>query len=217
MIGKVKREKRCWLIEVLAPILPFCFRVFLGQKVMGKENIPVSGPCIIASNHVTALDPVYIGGTTKRSVRFMAKDTLFKKKWMNKFFHWVGAFPVVRGSGGMEALDTAENFIKDENRAVCVFIEGTRSKDGELLRPKMGVAYLANKTHVPVVPVAIVGEGGKVPKLFGRMRVNIGEPIPFEKLEMDGDTGMHYRRASRIIMGRISELRDEALADMVTK
>lgn len=198
-------------------MLPGCFRFFLGQKIMGRENIPQEGPCIIASNHLTALDPVYIGGQTKRSVRYMAKDTLFKNKYIARFLRWVGAFPVVRGSGGMEALDTAEDFITKEGRAVCVFIEGTRSKTGELLRPKMGVAYLAEKTKVPVVPVAIVGKDGKPPKLFGKMRINIGEAIPFEQLQLDGSTGMHLRRASRIIMGRISELRDEALADMVKK
>ncbi len=217
MSNKVKREKRCWLIEVLAVVFPPFFRLIMGQKVTGAENIPQEGPCIIASNHVTAWDPIYIGARTKRSVRYMAKDTLFKNKYFARFLRWVGAFPVVRGSGGMEALDAAENFIKNEKRAVCVFIEGTRSKDGELLRPKMGVAYLAAKTQVPVIPVAIVGEGGKVPRKFGKMRINIGKPIPFEELEMDGDSGMHYRRASRIIMGRISELRDEALADMVAK
>ena len=213
-MAKKNREKRAWLIDALYYIVPFCFKAILGQKVKGAENIPAEGGCIIASNHVTALDPTYIGGQTLRSLRYMAKDTIFKNKLFAKFLYWIGAFPVVRGSGGMEALDTAEKFITEEGKAVCIFIEGTRSKDGQLLRPKMGVAYLANKTKVPVVPVAIVGKGGKVPKAFGKMMVNIGKPIPYEELELDGDTGMHYRRASRIIMGKITELRDEALAEL---
>ena len=214
-MAKVKKERRAWLITVLSPIARLCFRVFLGQKVMGVENIPAKGAFIIASNHVTALDPLYIGARTKRSLRYMAKDSLFKNKLIGKFLTWVGAFPVVRGSGGMEALDKAEDFLLKENKGVCVFIEGTRSKDGQLLRPKMGVAYLASKTKLPVVPIAIVGKGGNVPEMWGQMRVNIGKPLSFEELEMDGDTSMHYRRGSRIIMGRISQLRDEALADMV--
>lgn len=212
-----KKEKRAWLINVLAPIIRPAFRFFLGQKVKGAENIPTEGPFIIASNHVTALDPLYIGARTRRSLRYMAKDSLFRNKLIGRFLTWVGAFPVVRGSGGMEALDLAEKFLLEEKRGVCVFIEGTRSKDGQLLRPKMGAAYLVSKTKVPVVPVAIVGKDGNVPKLWGQMRVYMGAPISFEELQMDGDTGMHYRRASRIIMERISGLRDEAMLDMVDR
>lgn len=214
-MAKLKKERRAWLITVLSPLARLCFRIFLNQKVIGAENIPAEGAFIIASNHVTALDPLYIGARTKRSLRYMAKDSLFKNKLIGRFLSWVGAFPVVRGSGGMEALDKAEDFLLKENKGVCVFIEGTRSKDGQLLRPKMGVAYLASKTKLPVVPVAIVGKNGNVPVMWGEMRVNIGKPMAFEELQMDGDTGMHYRRASRIIMERISRLRDDALLDMV--
>ena len=214
-MATVKKEKRAWLITVLSPLARLCFRLFLGQKVKGAKNIPAEGAFIVASNHVTALDPLYIGARTKRSLRYMAKDSLFKNKLIGKFLSWVGAFPVVRGSGGMEALDNAEKFLLEEKKGVCVFIEGTRSKDGQLLRPKMGAAYLASKTKLPVVPVAIVGKNGNVPAMWGEMRVNIGKPIAFEELGFDGDSGMHYRRASRVVMERISSLRDEALLDMV--
>lgn len=94
---------------------------------------------------------------------------------------------------------------------MCMFPEGTRSKTGELLNPKMGMVMLAYKTHCTILPVAIVGEGGKPPKVFKKMVINIGKPIRFEDMGLTEDSGMIYRRVSRNIFAEVQKLREEGL------
>lgn len=113
----------------------------------------------------------------------------------------LGAFPISRGTGGAQGIQTAIDLLEEE-KVVCMFPEGTRSKTGELLNPKMGMVMLAYKTHCTILPVAIVGEGGKPPKVFKKMVINIGKPIRFEDMGLTEDSGMIYRRVSRNILPR---------------
>ena len=120
---------------ILIPLVKILF--FL--KVNGKGNIPKNGGFILCSNHLSNFDPVLIGVAQRRQLFFMAKSELFR----NKFFGWLirklGAFPVERGAGDGKAINTAEKII-NEGKTLGIFIEGTRSKTGELLRPKAGAA-----------------------------------------------------------------------------
>ncbi|MFI3326384.1 MAG: lysophospholipid acyltransferase family protein [Clostridia bacterium] len=191
-------------------VLSFYCKIVYKAKYIGTENIPTTGAVILVSSHVTALDPMMLGGACPRQVHFMAKDSLFKNKIAGYFIRKVGTFPVVRGTGGEDALQNAYDILSDQ-KVVGIFFEGTRSKDGELLRPKTGASLVAYKTRATVVPVSIIGKDGKIPQKHKGTVVNIGKPIPFEDLNMSDESSMHYRRGAKVIMGEVARLRQEAI------
>lgn len=186
---------------ILIPLVKILF--FL--KVNGKENIPKNGGFILCSNHLSNFDPVLIGVAQRRQLFFMAKSELFR----NKFFGWLirklGAFPVERGAGDGKAINTAEKII-NEGKTLGIFIEGTRSKTGELLRPKAGAAMIAQQTKADVVPVCITPKNKKI-RVFSKVTVSIGKPISYEQLGLEESSPQAYRNASKMIMGRITEMR----------
>lgn len=175
-------------------------------KVIGRENIPKSGPVLLCSNHIAMKDPVLLGIVQRRQVFYMAKEELFRNRFISAVLRGLGAFPVKRGTGGAGALADAYKLL-DENAVVGVFIEGTRSKTGELLKPKTGAALLRYRTGAVVVPVCITAEGGKCSRPFHRTEIRFGKPI---SPEIPDDSSMQLRRASRAIMAEITALRAES-------
>lgn len=204
------KEKRTWLYsfcKVLAPIalkLPYRYKI-----VKGKNNIPSDGKFILCSNHISILDPFWILMGQKRQVHFMAKEELFKKT----FFGWIirsfGGFAVKRGTADKNAVNKAFDILNEE-RIMGVFIEGTRSKDGELLPGKAGAAMIAYKEKAPIIPVAIYTKGGNV-KFFKRVCVAFGEPITIEQLGIVEGKGKELRDATRNIMNEVANLRQECI------
>lgn len=149
-------------------------------RVRGLENLPATGGLIIASNHISNLDPPVIGCALPltRRIRFMAKIELFK----NPAFRWVitqlGAFPVRRGLADRTAIRTALTLLKN-GEVVGIFPEGTRSKTGELGRAEAGLGMIAVRAGVPVVPVAVTGTN-KVFRdghIFPRFTVAFAAPV----------------------------------------
>ena len=182
-------------------------------SVRGRENIPKASPVLLCSNHLAKRDPVILGVSQLRQVFYMAKEELFQSRFLGGLLRRLGAFPVRRGSGGADALADAYELL-DENAIVGVFIEGTRSKDGRLQRPKTGAALLAYRTKAPVVPVCITTGDGGIPKAFKRTIVSFGPPIAAQRLAIPDDSSMQLRRASRVIMEEISALREETLKEL---
>ncbi|MFI3206439.1 MAG: lysophospholipid acyltransferase family protein [Clostridia bacterium] len=213
----MKKEKKSLVYRFASGVMPAIYRFIFSCKCIGEKNIPMEGPLIIASNHVTAIDPIILGDLSgKRKVRFMAKDSLFKKKLIGKLLRSLGAFPVIRGTGGEDALAEARKILNDGG-VLCVFIEGTRSKDGQLLKPKTGVPLLAFETNATIVPVNIVSEGGQRPKLGRKTMMRVGEPISIEETGMTEASSMHYRRGAKYIMAKITELREKSLEELDIK
>lgn len=212
-LDKTKKDRRPFIYFLACHLLPVVYRVIFGMKVKGLENIPADGPLIIAANHVTASDAVFIGCVTPRFIHCMGKASLFKNKLGGAFLKYVGAFPVERGSGGEDALQEAYDLL-EAGRVVGIFPEGTRSHTGELLRPKTGVAVIASKTKAPVLPVSITSCDGGIPRFRGRMMLNFGKPIPIEELDIEEERSVYYRRGAKYIMSKISELREESLEIM---
>lgn len=186
------------------------FHLVFRMKVVGAENVPKEGPVLLCSNHLAKRDPVLLGLSQKRQVFYMAKEELFRNKFLGGLFRMLGAFPVKRGTGGSDALEDAYALLK-QNGVVGVFIEGHRSKDGRLQKPKTGAALLAYETKSPVVPVCITAGDGKRPGPFKRTMIRFGKPISPEELNIKDDSSMQLRRASRTIMSYIADLRAESL------
>ncbi len=201
--------KKTGLYRVAQAVVPPIFKLLYRYKIYGKENIPQNQRLLLCSNHTSNADPLFMGMVQKQQVWFMAKKELFKNKFLSWIISGLGAFPVER-SGGASAIKRGIDILKQEG-VVGIFIEGTRSKTGELLKPKPGVTLLAYETKSTVVPMAIVGKGGKKPKIFSKVIINVGKPISFEELGMPDATGLSLRNASRTVMEQIRILREEAL------
>ena len=131
--------------------------ISLMPKVYNKKNLKIKSKCIVVANHTTNWDPILVGHLIyTKNVRFMAKSELFKNRFFAKFLNAIGVFAVKRGKSDEKAIEEAENILKS-GKVLGIFIEGTRSKTGEFLRPKSGAAVLAHKNNVKIVPVCITG------------------------------------------------------------
>ncbi len=166
-------------------LTPF-FLIYLRMQRLGREHIPAEGPVILASNHRSFFDPFVIGTMTRRPVYYVAKKELFT---YNRLLSWLlnalGAFPVDRGSGDQDTIETAK-VILGRGEIVLMFPEGTRTRPGALGKPRRGVGRLALETGAPVVPIAIIGtedirRGWRIrPR---KIRLRAGRQLNFPKVE----------------------------------
>jgi 1-acyl-sn-glycerol-3-phosphate acyltransferase len=144
------------LFIVRLVLTPF-FWVYLRMRRIGREYIPSQGPVILASNHRSFFDPFIIGTMTRRPVYYVAKQELFQySRLLSWLLNALGAFPVARGQGDQETIETATQIL-GRGEIVLMFPEGTRTRPGSLGKPHRGVGRLALETGAPVVPIAIIG------------------------------------------------------------
>lgn len=160
-----------WCVKVFTLIL---FRV----KTYGQENIEKDKPYIMCANHTSNWDPPILYTATKREMYMMAKEELFK----NKFIYWLAGktniFPVKRGKKDIESIKKSLKIL-NENKILAIFPEGTRNgikKNGKI---QNGPAYLSARTGVEVIPVRIEGNF----KPFTKVRIYYGKPLDFSKYQ----------------------------------
>ena len=186
------------------------FKLLYCFKTVNADNIPAEGGVIIASNHLSNSDPPLLGLSSKRRMYFMAKVELFQNKFFGALIRALGAFPVERGAGDGKAIKTGEDLIREGN-VMTIFIEGGRTKTGELMRPRSGCALVAQQMQVPVVPACITVIG-KSKSIFAKRLIEFGEPLTPEQLGLTVDGGRReLKNASNMIMGDIKRMRERAL------
>ncbi|WP_309065192.1 lysophospholipid acyltransferase family protein [Microbacterium sp.] len=198
-------------------------RAVYRPRVEGRENVPLDGPVILASNHLSFIDSMAIPIAAPRPVHFLAKSsyfegTGFKGALSRDFFTSVGAIPVRRGAGqaALDALDQQRQLL-EQGLAVALYPEGTRSTDGRLYKGRTGVAFLALQTGAPVVPVGLIGTdrvmpvGAKMPSLRERVTVRFGEPLDLSR-HGAASSGRARRFATDEIMAAIHRLSEQELA-----
>ena len=193
---------------ILMPVYKLLYR----YKNIGSENIPKQGGFILACNHLSFSDPVLLGLCIKRRLYFMAKVELFKNKFAGAVIRALGAFPVDRGAGDGKAIKTGEDIIREGN-AMTIFIEGGRSKTGELMRPRSGCALVAQQMQVPVVPACITIVGN--PKhTFAKRVIHFGKPLSAQELGLTtaGDR-RELKKGTTMIMDEIKKMREQDLND----
>jgi len=170
-----------WVVKgALTPVLGVCFRV----KVEGRENVPKRGPVILASNHRSFLDSIFIPLVLRRRVTFVAKAEYFDDPKTAWFFRGVGQIPIRRegGSASERALASASEVLA-AGGVFGIYPEGTRTRDGFLHRGHTGVARLSLRSGTPIVPVGLIGTDEvqpvdqRMPKLFRRVTIRFGEPL----------------------------------------
>lgn len=184
---------------LFGPLITFLYRV----KFINKKNIPEKGAYILASNHVSGMDPIYIIIGQKRQIFFMTKAELFNNKLLGGFLRLMGCFPVARGRSDKSSIKHFEQILQSGN-LMGIFIEGTRSKDGEFLQPKNGVSLIAYNSKTPVIPVCITKKG------FFKI-VHFGQSLSLDDMGLKTGSSKELREATRIIMDNIKSLREQDL------
>lgn len=204
------------LYEVTRSTLSAVGRLIYRPVIEGRENIPRTGPVLLASNHLSFVDSIVIPLVAPRRVVFLAKSDYFTGKGlrgasMRLFFTAVGAVPIRRGTAGAarEALNAAMEIL-DEGLAFGIYPEGTRSRDGRLYRGRTGVAWLALTAGCPVVPVGLSGTediqpvGSRIPRIR-KITIRFGEPLDFSHLQ-GAKPGPARREATEAVMAAIQRL-----------
>lgn len=190
-------KRNVFLYILIRPLLLLVAKIIFNPKIIGKENIPKNEGCVIASNHVHAIDPAILIYSTRRIIHFIAKKELFlgKLKW---FYLSFGTIPVDRDKKNPIALAVAEEFLNNDE-VIGIFPEGTRNKERVGLLPfKFGAVKMANATGKKIVPCAITGSY----KVFrSTVKVRYGEAIDI--------SGMELEEANELLRNRILELLEE--------
>jgi 1-acyl-sn-glycerol-3-phosphate acyltransferase len=173
---------------LLGPILLAVYRPW----VEGAENVPANGPAIIAGNHLTVVDSLFMPLVIERRVTFLAKSDYFTdrgvKGWLKRiFFGGTGNVPIDRSGGkASEAALRTGLKILERGDLLGIYPEGTRSPDGRLYRGRTGVARMALEARAPVIPIAMIGTfemqppGRIIPKVR-RPGVRFGKPLDFSR------------------------------------
>lgn len=212
-----------WLLKriILGPVLFALFRPW----VKGEEHVPVEGAAILASNHLSFSDSIFLPLVVKRRVTFLAKADYFtghgvKGRLKAAFFTMTGQLPIDRSGGSASDAALATGLrVLNRGQLLGIYPEGTRSPDGRLYRGRTGVARMALEAGVPVLPVAMVGTdkvqpiGRKIPHI-GRVGIVIGEPLDFSRYEGMQDDRFVLRSITDEIMYALMELSGQEYVDV---
>lgn len=212
-----------WIMKhlVVGPLSKMIFRPW----VVGSENIPETGGVILASNHLSFIDSVFLPILIKRRVYFLAKSEYFKgrglKGWLTKnFMLATGQLPIDRSGGqASEASLITGLGVLDSGNVLGIYPEGTRSPDGKLYRGRTGVARMILESGVPVLPVAMIDTdkampiGSKLPKIR-RIGTVIGEPIDFSRFQGMQSDRFILRSVTDEIMYELNALSGQTYSDV---
>ncbi len=212
-----------WVLKwvLVGPLLKMIFRPY----AQGTENVPEAGAAILASNHLSYSDWLFMPVTIPRRVTFVAKAEYFTspglKGWLQKtFFSGAGQVPIDRSGGrASEGAITTGLKILANGELFGIYPEGTRSHDGRLYRGKTGIARMALEAKVPVIPVAVIGTDVVAPpgKVFGkylRPCVRFGKPLDFSRYQgMESDRFV-LRSITDEIMYEIMQLSGQEYVDV---
>ncbi|WP_082369019.1 lysophospholipid acyltransferase family protein [Arthrobacter sp. ERGS1:01] len=211
-----------WVLKkiFLGPVLKVLFRPW----TKGLDNIPVDGPAVLASNHLSFSDSIFMPLMVPRPVVFLAKSDYFtgrgiKGRLTAAFFKLTNQLPMDRSGGAASAnsLQTGIDVL-NEGGLLGIYPEGTRSPDGRLYRGKVGVAKLVLTANVPVIPVAMIGTdkvqpiGRRIPTIR-RLGIIFGEPMDFSRYQGLQDDRFVQRSVTDEIMYELMRLSGQEYVD----
>lgn len=211
-----------WLVKnlVLGPLLMRVFRPW----VKGMENVPPAGAAILASNHLSFVDSIFLPLVLKRPVTFLAKAEYFTGKgikgWLvRQFFIATGQIPIDR-SGGKASEDSLNTGLRvlSEGKLLGIYPEGTRSPDAKLYRGRTGIARMVLEAKVPIIPVAMIDTdkvmpiGSTMPSVK-RVGVLFGQPLDFSRFDGYENDRFVLRAITDEIMVEIHHLSGQEYAD----
>lgn len=205
-----------WLMKhvFIGPVLRLLYRPW----VEGLENVPGDGPMILAPNHLSFIDSLFVPLMVPRRVVYLGKADYFGK-WYSWFFRGAGVIPVRRegGEAGEASLNAGVEQLS-KGLAVGIYPEGTRSPDGRLFKGKTGVARMALRAGCPIVPVALIGTfdaqppGKKIPRVM-KIGIRFGRPIDVSRYADREDDRFAWRAITDELMFEIMALSGQEYVD----
>lgn len=181
-------------------------RLFCGLRYEGAEHVPLEGGCLLAANHKSYLDPPTLGSGLRREIRYFAKRELFGVPILGFFVRAYGSIPVDRGAFDRRQLATALEVLQGGD-ALLVFPEGTRIRHRGYGDAKVGVAMLAIKAGVPVIPVHLSGTWEPRRSLFRRIPIIVRYGPPLRFAREDGEARRErYAEVTQTVMDAIRAL-----------
>lgn len=189
------------LYSIARALLIPIFLLFYNYRVIGSENVPKEGGYIVCANHTSAIDPIFVGISLRKRMYFMAKAELFKNIFSRALMNSLGTYPVKRGEADIRSIKTSLKLL-GSGKILGLFPEGTRNKTSEIVA-EPGIAMLAIKSKVPVLPIAIISSY----KFFKRTKVIIGKPIDLTEYYDIKLKNEDYHKISLGIMSIITELK----------
>jgi 1-acyl-sn-glycerol-3-phosphate acyltransferase len=204
---------------VRAVLVGWC-RLYHRLTVDGKENVPTDVPYILAPVHRSIVDTFAVAIVTRRRLRYMGKEELWKVRWFGRIIDMLGAFPVHRDATDREAFRRCVEVIEG-GEPLVLFPEGTRRSGPMVTELREGAVYLAARTNVPIVPVGIGGSEMALPKgtRFPRpvkIHLVVGEPITVKVAAERPSRGTSGRRADRLSRRELHETTERLRAELQT-
>jgi 1-acyl-sn-glycerol-3-phosphate acyltransferase len=199
-----------WVVKgTLTPLLRAGYRI----HIEGKGHVPRDGPAILAANHRSFLDSLFLPLVVRRRVTFVAKAEYFDDPKTAWFFRGVGQIPIRRegGSASERALDAAFDILCTGG-VFGIYPEGTRTRDGYMHRGHTGVARLALRSGAPIIPVGLIGTDEvqpidkKMPRVFKRIAIRFGEPLDPARYEHRAHDHLTLREFTDEVMYEIAQL-----------
>ncbi len=187
--------------KIVKAIIRFFMRIFFRIKIIGKENIPAEGACIICPNHKSYFDPPLVVAFNKRHINMIAKKELYQNHliaWLGKTFN---VFPVERNGKDIEAVKHSLKILKN-GEILGIFPEGTRNGMEKGIKVKNGAVLIAIKSGAPIIPVGIKGDY----KLFSKVVITYGEPIYYDKSKINSQNKEEIDKLTQELMDRIVSL-----------
>lgn len=192
----------------LAQCLSFVYlKTFHRFEVNGLDNIPEDGAFLLASNHISFLDPPALGCKINRNLHYFARDSLFVGP-LGLLIRRLNSIPVNRGQLDLRTLKLTLSVL-NSGEPLLVFPEGTRSLDGNLGKPKKGIGLLIDKAKCPVVPARIrgsfeiLGKGKIFPRLGRKLTITYGRLISYEELSSTSSQNDRRTEISNLVMEAI--------------
>lgn len=191
---------RVFIKNVFWLLLKITYRI----KISGKENIPKDGAVIICPNHIHALDAAVIVAFSKRKINVLAKEELFKGRFVKWLADLFGIYPIKRDSADMQAMKISLKVLKNQE-PLMIFPEGTRNGLEKGVPVKNGAVVIAIKSGTPIIPVGIKGTF----KIFSKITVNIGKPIYYDEYKENLKDKEIVSKLTEDLMKEIVKLRDK--------
>ena len=174
------------------------YRILFRIEIINKDNLPLNEPCIICANHINYWDAVGLVVTSKKRIRFIAKEDLFNSSFLNWLAHIFDVIPIKRGKRDLDSMKICLKALKN-GETLGIFPEGTRKGLAKGAKVQNGAAYMAMKAKVKVVPVGIQGNF----KPFTKVKLNYGKPLDFSNLNKANPEKDNLEIATKEIMDNI--------------
>jgi len=191
--------------RIVTSMIRYSIKIFYHYEIMNAEKLAKLDNCIIASNHISANDPPFLGGIIPQEIYYLAKAELFRNKFLGNFLRYLNCIPIRRGVVDRKALARVKEVLKNK-KSILLFPEGTRNSN----KPRPGIGKIAIETGTNVLPIFIKNSNNLKDCFLWKKRLKfiIGDIIDTTPFIEKGENKQNYRDFSAYVLNKINELKD---------